>query len=499
MLTCISRRRPALWCLAAAALLLAVCSKSSPLYPLNDWMDANIFYTAGKAMMNGQVLYRDVFDHKGPLLYLVYGLGWLADRSGFFGVWLIEVAAFAAFLCAGLRTAELFAGPLHPAWVLLPGAAVAAGRTFAHGGSAEELCLPLLAWTLYAALRFFAARPADRRPLPLRQAALLGAAAGCVLWVKFTMLGLFAGFAAALAAGYLRAGWGKRLAQSIAAYLAGLAATLLPWLGYFGANGALADFFGVYFGDNLFLYAGQGGGFAPLAAAGNVAQRLWWACHDAPAMLALAALGFGWLLARRRFGCALAAAAMGGCLAVTALAFGDYHIYYALPLAVFAPLGAVPPVRLANCLTPAPVLRKLLPAAGCAAALAFCLLASPNAGQMLRPADALPQYRFAARMQAEGGGALLNYGTLDGGFYTVTGQLPPCKYFCVTNLPLPAQQQQQDALLAAGGVSWVVARDGALDSRFANCTLVDTASYDGGEGTATWYLYRVQGSAPDPG
>ena len=84
---CCLRRKALLWCLAAAALLLAVCSKSSPLYPLNDWMDANIFYTAGKAMMNGQVLYRDVFDHKGPLLYLVYGVGWLLHRTGFWGVW----------------------------------------------------------------------------------------------------------------------------------------------------------------------------------------------------------------------------------------------------------------------------------------------------------------------------------------------------------------------------------------------------------------------------
>ena len=488
---CCPRRKALLWCLAAAALLLAVCSKSSPLYPLNDWMDANIFYTAGKAMMNGQVLYRDVFDHKGPLLYLVYGVGWLLHRTGFWGVWGIEVLAFAAFLYAGLRTAELFAGPLHPAWVLVPGAAAASGATFAHGGSAEELCLPLLGAALYAVLRFFAARPDRRRPLPLRQAALLGAAAGCVLWVKFTMLGLFAGLALALAAGYLRAGWGGRLLQSIAAFLAGLAATLLPWLVYFGANGALGDFFGVYFGDNLFLYAGQTSGFAPGAAAFAVVQRLWWACHDAPLPALLAAAGFVWLAVRRR-GCALAAAAMAACLAVTAFAFGDYHIYYALPLSVFAPLGLVPLAGLARRLPALPArLRRVLPGAGAVLAVGFCLLASPNADQLLRPAQQLPQYRFAADIRADGGGTLLNYGTLDGGFYTVAGQLPPCKYFCVTNLPLAEQQQQQDALLAAGGVDYVVTLDAGLDSRFANCTPMDAMTYDGGEGPVTWYLYRV--------
>ena len=382
----VARRRQAVYCLAAAAAVLAVCSKSSPLYPLNDWMDANIFYTAGKAMMNGAVLYRDVFDHKGPLLYLVYGVGWLIDHTGFFGVWLIEIAAFAGFLYAGLRAVQAVAGPVHPAWVLLPGAAVAAGATFAHGGSAEELCLPLLAAPVWAALRFFAPPPGQRQPLSLGLVALLGAAAGCVLWVKFTMMGLFAGFALALAAGYLRAGWGKRLLQSIAAFLAGRAATLLPWLVYFGANGALGDFFGVYFGDNLFLYAGQTSGFAPGTAAFAVVQRLWWACHDAPLPALLAAAGFAWLAVRRR-GCALAAAAMAACLAVTAFAFGDYHIYYALPLSVFAPLGLVPLAGLARRLPALPArLRRVLPGAGAVLAVGFCLLTCRNAGQLLRPA-----------------------------------------------------------------------------------------------------------------
>lgn len=55
---------------------------------------------------------------------------------------------------------------------------------------------------------------------------------------------------------------------------------------------------------------------------------------------------------------------------------------------------------------------------------------------------------------------------------------------------MPEQQAQQDALLADGGVTYVVSRDGALDQRFGY-RLMDQASYDGGEGMSTWYLYRV--------
>ena len=45
--------------------------------------------------------------------------------------------------------------------------------------------------------------------------------------------------------------------------------------------------------------------------------------------------------------------------------------------------------------------------------------------------------------------------TLDGGFYTAAGVLPPCKYFCVTNMPLDDQWTDQQAVLKAGAVDYV--------------------------------------------
>lgn len=106
------------------------------------------------------------------------------------------------------------------------------------------------------------------------------------------------------------------------------------------------------------------------------------------------------------------------------------------------------------------------------------------------PGEELPQWRFAGQIRQQGGASLLNYGTLDGGFYTAAGLMPPCRYFCVTNLPLPEQRQQQDALLQSGGVDFVVSLDGQLAQRFAGYILIDRAEYDGGEGPITWYLYR---------
>lgn len=161
-----SRKRQlfaALWCLLCAAAALAVCSRSSPLYPTNDWGDANIYFTIGRGMLEGLVPYRDLLDHKGPLLYFLHAAAALVSDSSFFGVWLWEVAAGTAFLWFSLKSVSLFC-PEHLSLLTVPlvAGAVYSSPAFAQGDSAEELCLPLLAFSLWCLLRAFKAEGAVR-------------------------------------------------------------------------------------------------------------------------------------------------------------------------------------------------------------------------------------------------------------------------------------------------------------------------------------------------
>ena len=468
----------AAWLAGIAAVALVLCSKSSPLYTLNDWMDANIFFTMGKSMFSGRVLYRDVFDHKGPVLYLLYGLAACLHRTGFIGVLVLEIVAFALFLHFGLRTADVLCRrSLHPAWAALPAAAIAASRAFSHGGSAEELLLPFLAAALYGAVKTLD----DARPMPLRTVVLHGLLAGCALWLKYTVLGFYLIWAMLLAVVYLRRRWAAQLGRSVAAYLGGMALATLPWVVYFGVTGALGDWFTCYFYDNLFLYKGEGGGAAALA------QHLWWAVRDALPAAVLLAVFLLWAALRRPVAAGAVAALAAG-LAFTSL-MGGYLVYYGLVLSVFAPLGLVPLIFLVEkCKAPAAA-KRLAPAAAVALALVWCAVCSPNRALRWRTADSMPQRRFARQIN---GASLLNYGTLDGGFYTAAGVLPPCRYFCVTNMPLDDQWAEQNALLAEGAVDYVVALTGDLGTAFPRYAVVDQCSCDGGEGLLTWYLYKLQ-------
>ncbi len=77
------RRRLLLYSFIVSFAVLAVCSKSSFLYPFNDWVDADCYFTVGKGMMQGKVVYRDLFEQKGVLLYCCTGwrIPYLTPRS----------------------------------------------------------------------------------------------------------------------------------------------------------------------------------------------------------------------------------------------------------------------------------------------------------------------------------------------------------------------------------------------------------------------------------
>ena len=178
----------AVFCLLIAAAAITLCSKSSLLYPFNDWVDANCYLTIGRGILRGRMPYRDLIDHKGPLLYLLHAPAAALDATGFFGVYLLEIAAAAAFLYAALCLLRLYGGRCMALALPLLAAVVYGCGSFCHGDSAEELCLPLLIYPLYLSLR---AVRAGKIP-PVRDCLLIGLCAWAVLWIKFSLLGLFA-------------------------------------------------------------------------------------------------------------------------------------------------------------------------------------------------------------------------------------------------------------------------------------------------------------------
>ncbi len=143
-------------------------STCSFLYPTNTWVDAQCFYTVGKSIARGGVLYRDIYEQKGPLLYFLHAcVEWLPFEgvNPFLEIFALEVLATAAMLFFLMKT--LAALP----WGKAPRAGVSSALMragllqprFRLGDSAEEFSLPMAAYVLYATLRMLMANGTNFR------------------------------------------------------------------------------------------------------------------------------------------------------------------------------------------------------------------------------------------------------------------------------------------------------------------------------------------------
>lgn len=487
------------YALALAAAVLFLCSRSSPGYVLNDWCDANIYLSIGKGMTRGLVVYRDLYDHKGPLLFMLHAVAALISFRDFFGVYLLEVVQAAFFLFYSWRILRLY-GLRRSVWVLLPVLALAvyASYSFAEGDSAEEMCLPLMTAQLFLTLRYFHNRQ-EGQPMSRGGLIACGVLAGCVFWVKFTIIGLPAGLLLSLLLPFARKGGWKILWQSLGWMVVGAFVSTVPWLVYFGLNGAIYDWLKVYLGHNLFLY-GTAQSLTLQERLAAMAYLIWdWTKHN-PQYVLLVFAGPVWLSVSRKGGkgAALAAWLMLGCGVATIFIGAKGYLYYGLALAAAAPIGLAAAGTLLEPALDRFHARWAMPVTGTAFAIgcvALCLAVSPN----IRPESGLGlgakredsmQFRIVDQMEINDQTTLLNFGFMDAGFYTAAGITPTVKYFQQNNVPLQEMKTEQRRYVEEGLCEYVVAcnPNDTLFSRYDLITHVESPQF--------WYrrvyLYRLK-------
>ena len=443
--------------LLTAWAMITLCSRSSPLYPLNDWDDANCFFTVGKAMFSGRVLSRDIYEQKGFLLYVVYGLAWLISRRGFFGAYLIEIACFFVFLRLVWGTLRLFMDA-RPASLLCPllAAVLCGTRGFYLGGSVEELALPVLYYPICTLIQGAKLR-CDCIPTR-RQMVLLGAGAAVLLWSKFTLLGIYIAYVLFAIVYLLRRREAGRLFQSAGLFLLGFVIVTLPVLAYFVCHGALGDLWTAYFYNNIFLYS-------PERSAARYAFILAGAVWQNLLMMVLIALGVVWVL-RSKLGKAFRWGMF--CLyfgnAFFIYAGGAAFEYYAYGLAALSVTGLLALYELGRVAAKRfPGLTAFRRVNGAAAALLVIILCgglafgrSMNRFYASYRAEDMWYTHFAERILASEDTSLFNYNCLDRGLYTVTGVVPETKYFCKLNIPLQEMYDECERYLRDGETAWVV-------------------------------------------
>ena len=381
----------ALLYLGISFVLMLLLTRSSFLYPYNNWDDANSYFSMGKSMMNGAVIYRDIFDQKGPYLYLLYGLCSLVSRTDFTGVFIMEVLLGAVDLWLIRRILHLYCSG-RTSLVLAPVlfACMCASKSFYWGGSAEELCLPFLLYPLYLLLRTLEEGKADAHQsteaessetgegasaaagtgktdhlsggvhFRARDVFAAGLCCGVVFCIKFTLMGFYLAFAVVV---ILTCRSRKEFWSLAGWYLLGILLPFVPWVIYFAANGALFDWYNVYIYTNVFIYSDFGEnshGETMASRIYDLAKLLYWLILDNYQYFVFIIAGLLWMLVRR--GASILSRLAP--ILVFGLTFFFIYIggatlpYYAVPLTVLASPGMGAAGRLIDRLAAAVLSRR---------------------------------------------------------------------------------------------------------------------------------------------
>lgn len=222
--------------------LLFFCSKMSPLYPINEWSDINLYFNMGKALFNGSTPYTEAFDHKGPLIFFIYGLGYLISHTSFSGMFILELIGWVILGYSAYYTARLFLEKEYSFLVALAFPLIVLTHT-QEGGSAEEFILFAQAISTYFFIRYFKEKDSVHNPKYMLIHGVMSSIAffiklNVVLYWLFPLLAVF--ISIAIAKRY------KSLLYNVVYYLIGFAIIAMPVCFYLWINDAMSEAYNTY-------------------------------------------------------------------------------------------------------------------------------------------------------------------------------------------------------------------------------------------------------------
>lgn len=452
----------ALILLIGTSLVLLFSSQISPLY-VGTADDQHIFLTIGNGIRLGKIPYRDLYDQKGPMLFLIYSLASVIECEGFLGVYIIEIV----FVWAYIYTYALIIWQISKSIKCAVGGALVllisyvVTYCFYGGGTCEELMLPFLIVPFLFCIKALY----KKELLKNYEVVLIGMCVAMVFWSKYTICGLYVGILI-----YLYIYYNKK--QSLKVYFNQLLLALLGFLlisgiifGYFCYNHALKDLWDSYFLYNLLYYTSDTG----------LVAKFWWILkkvlismkNNIPYTIFIG-IGFIYLIKKLRESDIYKYRFL--LLFVTVATF-SFFIYfggggienYAIPYVLFTYEGFIALYEASQsdklkvkrvCIIGTAILWTI-------AWIGSCHLMIERQGFLFK-ADKqnFAQYRFAKEIKDA---SLIEYGFLDRGFFTYTNTLPTIKYFHRVNVSLPEMYESQFEIVKNGEVEYVVTRGCELE------------------------------------
>lgn len=225
-------------------LLLVSQGTLSPISRALPGTDSSVFIYMGRAINRGFIPYKEVFDHKGPVLYLINFLGTLP--GGTWLLWIFELLSICVAIYFAYKTAKIFSKPL-VAFLSTVISISTVAVYFSSGNLVEEYALPFIFISLY----IFTSSIWKEKNLNKKQLMILGSCAAAVLFLRPNMIAIWLSYCPILFFAVIFRKKFKIATGYILYFICGTLFVSVPIAIYLFVNKALNDFYLAYILFNL--------------------------------------------------------------------------------------------------------------------------------------------------------------------------------------------------------------------------------------------------------
>ena len=226
-----------LFFVSAVIFLLVFSWSTSPIIEFGGY-DSSIFKTIGLFTAKGLTPYKDFFDHKGPVIVFIEWLGYGLTKSDY--TMLLLQAIFLTFALYGVfKIAKIFLNTKKSVLLALVTLLVCSLIMSGQGGNiVEEWILPLLIWSSYFFVRFFAYK---EKEFNFKYSILYGVTVAFAAFSRLTNAIPALIFCLVILIYLIKQKAWKNILKNILAFVAGALIITIPIIVWFVVNGALKE------------------------------------------------------------------------------------------------------------------------------------------------------------------------------------------------------------------------------------------------------------------
>ena len=218
-------------------LLSVACS---PFYGMDSAVfDAGVFQTIGFQWSKGHLPYSELWDHKGPLIFLFNALGYslMGTKTGIMLLEAFSISIFIYYSYKALRTNFNIRASIIGAGITI----LLLAGTYAGGDNVEEIILPLLSYCFYRTCQWIAADKQKHVSYGLENSVLIGLLLAVGLLTRLTNVAAGGGILLGVCILATKEKYWKDVFMCIGGTIIGFIVLIMPFVMYFYSHGIISE------------------------------------------------------------------------------------------------------------------------------------------------------------------------------------------------------------------------------------------------------------------